>query len=109
MEELNEIERLIAQKDMAYAERNKCVALIARMSLALGLKAGIGQHTKEDTSWEDDWRNIIFIELPTGQVSWHIHDSDVPMFLFLSSYDAPWDGHSTELKYERVRTARFKS
>lgn len=92
-----------AQKDAAYTERNKCVALIARMALALGLKAGIGQHEdKEGEDWEDDWRNIIFIDLPSGQISWHIHDSDVSMFAFLPKYDGKWDGHDTEEKYRRV-------
>lgn len=101
------IVNLTEQKNAAYVERNKCVALVARMAVALGLEAGLGRHEEEDKSWEDDWRNIVFIELPTGQVSWHIHDSDLPMFNWLSGYEGGWDGHTTEEKYERVLAARF--
>lgn len=102
---LGEINRLRAQKDGAYSERNKCVAGLARMALALGLTAGLGRHSNLDDSWEDDWRNIVFIDLPSGQVSWHIHDSELPQFEFLPPYEKPWDGHSTEEKYQRVISA----
>jgi hypothetical protein len=95
-----EIQALIVQKDNAYAERDKCVSLIARMALALGYKAGIGRHVGEE--WEDDWRNIVFVEIPSGQLSWHIHDSELPWFSFLPHYEKPWDGHTTEEKYQRV-------
>lgn len=97
---LTEYELLYRQKDAAYVERNKCVALIARMAVALGLDAGLGRHEGED--WEDDWRNIVFVDLPSGQVSWHIHDSDLGWFEFLGQYKGVWDGHSTEEKYQRV-------
>lgn len=109
--DLNELELnalitdLVQQKDNAYAERNKCVVLIARMAIALGLNAGLGRHDEEDKNWEDDWRNIVFIDLPSGQVSWHIHDSDLPMFEFLPAYEGEWDGHTTEAKYQRVLEA----
>lgn len=93
---------LVENKDNAYAERNKCVALIARMAIKLDLVVGLARHHEEDKDWEDDWRNIVFIELPSGQVSWHIHDSDLPMFKSLLPYEGKWDGHTTELKYERV-------
>lgn len=109
--DLNELELnalitdLVQQKDNAYAERNKCVALIARMAIALGLRAGLGRHEEEDKSWEDDWRNIVFVDLSSGQVSWHIHDSDLPMFEFLPQYNGTWDCHTTEEKYQRVLEA----
>lgn len=98
-----EIARLRAQKDGAYSERDQCVALIARMAVALGYRAGLGRHVGGE--WDDDWRNIVFIDLPAGQVSWHIHDSELPLFDFLGQYEAPWDGHSTAEKYERCRGA----
>lgn len=58
------VKSLSAQKDAAYSERNRCVALLARMAIALGCRAGIGLHDPEDKSWDDDWRTIIFIDLP---------------------------------------------
>ncbi len=89
----------------AYHERNLCVALIARMALASGLHAGTKQHPAEDASWEDDWRTILLIDLPTGQVSWHFHDSELELLEGLPGYQGQWDGHDTPTKYERCRAA----
>lgn len=62
------------------------MTLIAKMSIALGLTAGLGKHSEDGASREPDWRNIVFTDLPNGQVSWHIHDLDLPMFDFLGQY-----------------------
>jgi NTP pyrophosphatase (non-canonical NTP hydrolase) len=89
-------------RDAVYKERDQCVALIARMALGLGYRVWLGQHPNAD--WEDDWRTIVFIDLPTGQVSWHIHDSEREWFLRDLHYnsDLIWDGHDTAEKYHRV-------
>lgn len=87
--------------DLVYSERNKCVALLVRMALALGLTAGIGKHEGKG-DWDPEWMNVVFIDLPAGQVSWHIHDSELPMFDFLPPYPGRWDGHDTAEKYRRV-------
>jgi hypothetical protein len=97
-----ECERLRTRKDDAYLERNKCVVLIVKMALALGLKAGVAQHDPNDKEWEDDWRTVVYIDLPSGQISWHFHDSQKNLLGRLPLYEGLWDGHSTELKYERV-------
>lgn len=60
------LNNLAAQKDAVYSERNRCVALLARMAIALGCRAGIGQHDPDDTFWDDEWRNIVFIDLPSA-------------------------------------------
>lgn len=39
---------------------------------------------------EPEWP-VAYIELPTGQVSWH-----------MPQHPKPYDGHSTEEKYERI-------
>lgn len=105
-EAITRISELDAQKDAAYSERNQCVALIARMARRMGWRVGVAQHPAEDTSWEDDWRTILFIDLPTGQATWHFHDSEKGLLEGLSEYvDAKWDGHSTPEKYVRVREA----
>lgn len=89
-------------KDGAYKERNALVAVLSKIFPAM-----IIQH--EDTPgevWENDWRNIVMILLPTGQVSWHIHDSELAQFDHLAgSFVGPllrWDGHTTEEKYKRL-------
>jgi hypothetical protein len=93
------------RKDAAYAERNQCVALLVRMALALGWKAGVREHPAEDKDWEDDWRTVVFVDLPTGQVSWHFHDSEKHLLGGLPRYLGTWDGHTTPEKYQRVNGA----
>lgn len=90
----------VEAKNLAYSERNKMLAALCKMAIASGITAGIGQHVGED--WEDDWRNIVFIDLPSGQVSFHIHDSETPLFEFLPDYNGEWDGHDTEAKWQRL-------
>ncbi len=100
-----QLRKLTDQKNAAYAERNRVVALLARMALALEWRAGGSLHPSADTTWEPDWRTIVFIELPTGQVSWHFHDSERWMLIGLPRYEGAWDGHSTAQKYERCAAA----
>ena len=90
-------------KDGAYLERNKCVALIARMALSMGLKAGRARTAIE--GWSADWHGCIYIDLPSGQVSWHYHDSQESLFSRLPCYAGSWDGHDTPEKYRRVADA----
>ncbi len=102
------LEAAIALKDSAYGERNKVVALLARMAVALGWRAGIGLHPLSDKAWEPDWRTIVFIDLPTGQATWHFHDSERRLLDGLPAYGEAWDGHSTGEKYRRVSRALAK-
>jgi hypothetical protein len=90
-------------KDAAYSERDKCLVLMALMAQRLGLRVGIGLHVdKPGEDWDPEWRNILFIDLPAGQVSWHIHESEAHWFYFVGTYDGAWDGHTTDEKYKRV-------
>lgn len=97
------IRRLEERKDGAYEERNQCVALIARMALFMGWCAGL-KRTAID-GWDNEWHGCVYIDLPTGQVSWHFHDSHAHYFAGLPPYDGPWDGHDTPEKYCRVNAA----
>lgn len=99
----DEVAELREQKDGAYLERNRCVALIARMAIALGLRVAVSKTPIE--GWSEDWHGCIYIELPTGQVSWHFHASQAHLFEGLPHRPATWDGHDTPLKYERVANA----
>lgn len=103
-ENLNEvIADLRKRKDQAYSERNICVALLAKFSYELGLNVGTALHDIQDKDWDKDWRTIIYIDLPkVGQVSWHLHDSQVQLVQELPPYNKTWDGHTTEEKYDRI-------
>lgn len=101
-----EAERLRGEKDDAYRERDRVVALLARMAHVYGWRAGLRRHEPDpDPAWDEDWKNVVAIDLPTGQVTWHYHDSERHLFHSLPAYLAPWDGHDTAEKYRRVNNA----
>lgn len=83
------------QLDEAYFERNQLVALLARL-----FPSGIKKTTIE--GWDPEWHNCVYIDLPTGQASWHYHDRETNLFCGLPPYEGEWDGHTTEEKYERI-------
>lgn len=88
-------------KETAYTERAKLVALLTRL-----FPAYIAQHDSNDASWDREWLTIVFVQLPTGQASWHIHLNDIPLFDHLKDGENNWDGHKTEEKYQRVLAVR---
>jgi hypothetical protein len=89
----------------AYQERDRLVAFVAGV-----YPSHLKVHPVEDTTWEDDWRWIVCVHGPAGQMTWHIHDSELPMFDRLprspaSDDGCQWDGHTTEEKYQRLAAA----
>ncbi|MFH1740694.1 MAG: hypothetical protein ABIH23_16925 [bacterium] len=98
-----EIKKLTDAKNVAYAERNKMVA-----ALSFIFPSHMKRHPDSDTEWEDDWRNIVCIHGPAGQMTWHIHDSERYLFSHLIPDQlglgaCEYDGHTTEQKYRRLR------
>jgi hypothetical protein len=84
-----------ARKDAAYQERNKVVAALAKLFPS-------GTCRTDIPGWSDDWHGCVRIDLPTGQVSWHYHDSQAHLFAELPTYAGEWDGHDTPEKYRRL-------
>lgn len=84
-----------AAKDGAYLERNRLVALLAKL-----FPSGIKRTAIE--GWSEDWHGCVFIDLPNGQASWHYHDSQAFLFDGLPPYSGDWDGHTTDEKYARI-------
>ena len=84
-----------ARKDEAYWERTQLVAALTKC-----FPAGIAKTAIE--GWSEDWHGCVYIDLPTGQVSWHYQDSQAKLFANLPAYASEWDGHSTEEKYLRL-------
>lgn len=81
--------------DAVYIERNQVVAALAKC-----FPSGLKKTAIE--GWDPAWHNCVYIDLPTGQASWHFHDDDAWMFKGLPSYLGEWDGHSTPEKYKRL-------
>ena len=75
----------------AYKERNTSVILSALLAAELGYKSGWGKDGNE--SWDDEWRTVVYIDLPTGQVSWHMdpETSEIARSL-LPLYKGKWNG-----------------
>lgn len=69
-----------------YKKRNEWVFNCMNSAIAIGYSAGIRIDPQEP-----EWP-VVFIELPTGQVSWHVPQHEVV-----------WDGHTTEEKYQRIK------
>lgn len=86
--------------DAAYTERNKLAVLLAHTAFLRGWKAG----RSWDLFGEPGWQNVVIIDLPTGQVSWHVGQADVESTRLrtLPKYDGKYDGHSTDEKWARV-------
>lgn len=84
-----------ARKDAAYLERNQVVAALAKC-----FPSGVARTAIE--GWSEDWHGCVYIDLPTGQVSWHFHDSQAYLFDGLPAYAGQWDGHDTPEKYRRL-------
>lgn len=77
----------------AYRDRNLAVLALARLAIKSGHRAGLRDR-------DSDWP-IVTIDLPTGQVTWHIPRAEAPPDL--PDYPDEWDGHNLAQKQERVR------
>lgn len=82
-------------KNAAYAERNLLVRFLARLYPS-------GIRRTEILGWEPEWHNCVYIDTPTGQMSWHYHDEEASLFCDLPPYEKPWDRHTSEEKYARL-------
>jgi len=91
----NALSEMEARKDAAYLERNQAVAALAKC-----FPSGIAKTAID--GWSEDWHGCVYIDLPTGQASWHYHDSQAYLFADLPAYKGKWDGHTTEEKYARI-------
>lgn len=83
--------------DALYQERAQVVIAFARSAMALGLKVGFALDPAEGPEWP-----VLFVDLPTGQVSWHLTAQQRATVPDIGEYDGEWDGHSTDEKYARL-------
>lgn len=79
-----------------YTERAHLAAALSKL-----YPASLEEHAGED--WDDNWRTVLIVDLPTGQVSWHIAQHDLHLFAHLPrGAGRVWDGHDTVEKYRRL-------
>lgn len=85
---------LQSQLNGSISERQHMLAALSKF-----VPAGIAL---DANAQDPQWQNIVFLELPTGQGVWHIHDSDLPLFAHLKPYAGQYDGHDFAVKYQRL-------
>lgn len=68
-----------------YRQRNALIYRALGLAAELGIPAGIAIDEKEP-AWP-----VVYIELTTGQVSWH-----------MPAHPSPWDGHDAATKNHRI-------
>ena len=78
----------------AYRDRNLAVMALAQICLDNGFKVGLNLNL-DDPKWP-----ILFIDLPDGQVSWHLPKDEI--IGSWPTYYGPWDGHSLIEKQGRI-------
>ena len=77
----------------AYFDRGQAVLALAKLARAQGYDVGV---KSDDPEWP-----ILFIDLPTGQVSWHFKASELQGDW--PEYSGQWDNHNLEEKRSRVK------
>ena len=82
-------------KDEAYRQRNHLVAALARLYPS-------GTRRTNIKDWDHEWHGCVYIDLPSGQISYHYHDSDAHLFADLPLYTKEWDGHDKEVVHQRL-------
>ena len=85
-----------------YAERAQCVIALARAAQAMGCCVGFRNDPDLDDGGPPAQRPVLFIELPTGQVSWHLTVANRLSAPDIGDYIGEWDRHDTAEKYRRL-------
>lgn len=99
------IEKLRAEKNQAYLERNYLVVALAWAAIAQGWIAG--RWFKPDE--EEGWGWMVHIQLPTGRADWHFPEEQFYLIEQLPVGNVEWEDYSTEEKYKRVMSVQFQS
>lgn len=92
------------QLNAVYRERDICIALLSMLAKMEGYRVYLGK----DHTAQPGWENVIYVEIPTGQISWHFPEHEWYLFsmhgqLHESVDNRAWDGHGVEIKYRRIQ------
>jgi hypothetical protein len=79
-------------------ERSLVVLALAEICIKHGYNIGFITDPLAATAW----KNMVMLDLPTGQVSWHINEDEWSLFEHLPAYRGEWDGHSKEQRTVRI-------
>ncbi len=79
-----------------YEDRNLLAKALVAMAGQIYGADRVGRYT------HDEWA-VIYADLPSGQVSWHMRPEDVPKWLPVRDGTEVFDGHDREEKNIRLR------
>lgn len=81
------VERALKAKlDQTYDQRNLLAIALAQ------LVPGSGWGRDNNESWSDDWRTVVYLHLPRGQVTFHMHPRQSALAIGnLPQYEGAWD------------------
>lgn len=79
----------------SYMERAHLVAALCRLFPS-------GKRQTDIPGWKPDWHGCVYIDLPSGQISYHYHDSHADIFDWLPEYTKPYDGHDKDEVHRRL-------
>ena len=102
LDQQSDINRLTAERDGAYRERAHLLAWLAFLHAPVSVLAPA-------IDIDDDGWHLLFLTVAGRQLSWHIAPRDVELFNHVERVEwsdprAAWDGHTTDDKYQRIRT-----
>lgn len=88
-----------------YSDANNLImerAIIISL-LTYFVPAVLSPRVTDESGWDRGEGWVVYLSLPTGQVSWHIRDDHKSWFDHLKVVNInPWDGHDTEEKWNRI-------
>lgn len=93
-------ERHRRQRDEVYEQRNRLACVAAHRTLEAGGRAG----RFIDIDGSENFRTVVFFDLPDGQVTFHMdeRDPEKPWQQLPTMGAWGWDGHSDEQKWRRI-------
>lgn len=87
-----------------YRERNMLIAHLSKI-----YPSHLCMHEESDKTWDKEWRIIVCVHGPKGEMAWHIHDDERRYFDHLIWELNHFDGHITEEKYNRLLSINPKA
>jgi len=85
-----------------FRERNRLLVTVCRLAALNGARIWIGK-LGEGTAFEYESSAAVFLELPTGQVSFQLNQAELGLFSeFMEAPHGKYDGHEWEGKWVRL-------
>ena len=76
----------------AYTMRNELAIFAAKLAIRHGWNAGWGRDA--NSVWDDEWRTVVYIDTPEGQLCWHMGPDQQELAKEqLPEYEGEWDGY----------------